>query len=132
MLNYKTDSTNMFQFAEYEKRFSKFCLESKMKSEIWMTNHHYCSCYSENIHIRSKRHNIPASIYLLKVGDKSTRATYEICSKLTTKTHQSWCRFVVHQLLTLNEIRNLFYYLYIHTVFLLRKLSLLTKNVALI
>ena len=57
-----------------------------MKSEIWMTNHHYCSFYSENIHIRSKRHNIPASIYLLKVGDKSTRATYEICSKLTTKT----------------------------------------------
>ena len=39
----------------------------------------------------------PAGICLLKVNNRNTRTSYEICSKLTIKTpeRRQWCRFGV-------------------------------------
>ena len=56
--------------------------------------------------------NRPADIYLLKVNNKNTRTSCEICSKVTIKTPNDGSSIVLVSLLTLNIFHTLFQYFF--------------------
>ena len=70
---------------------------------IEFTSHTISTISSIKINLKRKEARLnPAGIYLLKVNNRNTRTSCEICSKLTKKT-----LVLVSLLLTLNIFHNL-------------------------